>query len=602
MRSDARYIVGIDLGTTNTAVAYVDTREETPALRMLPILQVVRPGAAEERPTLPSFLYLASAAEVAPGALDLPWAQGEKRNYAVGLFAQEHGWRVPMRLVSSAKSWLCHPGIDRTSPILPPTPAGAEPVDVERVSPVTSSARYLEHLRDAWDHVMAKSDPSARLAAQDVYLTVPASFDAVARELTVRAATAAGLEVTLLEEPQAAFYSWLGHQGDQWRKQLQVGDVVLVCDIGGGTTDFSLIAVGEEEGNLVLERVAVGDHILLGGDNMDLALAAMLERRLAEKGTRLDAWQSRSLVHACRGGKEALLTDATQGPVKDSAPVTVLGRGRSVVGGTINTELKRPDVEQLLVDGFFPLCSPTERPRERRRTGLKELGLPYAADAAVTHHLAKFLGDHQRRPTAVLFNGGVMKGASLRRRIVETLDSWSDDPEQDLTVLGGTDYDLAVAHGAAYYGLVRRGKGVRIRGGTARSYYIGLETSMPAVPGMEPPLKGICVAPFGMEEGTEAEIAGEEFGLVVGEPAEFRLLSSSTRNEDTVGAVVEDLGHIQETSPLEAALPPAPGTKPGDVVPVHLRSHVTEVGTLEVWCVGRDGQKWKLEFDIRAQE
>jgi hypothetical protein len=280
------------------------------------------------------------------------------------------------------------------------------------------------------------------------------------------------------------------------------------------------------------------------------------------------------------------------------------------VGGSITTEMKRADVLGVLLDGFLPACAPDARPRERRRAGLQELGLPFAADAAITHHLAAFLADHLddgRRPSSVLFNGGVMKGAPLRRRVVEALDSWSDDPEQDLQVLGGTDLDLAVAHGAAYYGLVRRGKGVRIRGGTARAYYIGVETSMPAVPGMEPPLKAICVAPFGMEEGTEAAITveggGEEFGLVVGQPAEFRFLSSSVRNKDKVGQVLEQLEGIQETAPLEATLPPSPGSQAGQVVPVRLRARVTEVGTLEVWCVARDGQqKWKLEFDIRAQQ
>ena len=595
-RRASRYVVGIDLGTTNTAIAYVDTHDDKPTLGMLEIPQVVRPGVVESRRTLPSFLYLAQAAEFPAGALELPWTSGDARQFAVGELARDHGWRVPMRLVSSAKSWLCHPGVDRAAAILPMAPAGAEPVEVARVSPVEAAARYLGHVRDAWNARF----PEHALATQDVYLTVPASFDAVARELTVRAATSAGLEVTLLEEPQAAFYSWLGHQGEGWRKQLAVGDVVLVCDVGGGTTDFSLIAVAEDGGNLVLERVAVGDHILLGGDNMDLALAAAVERRFKEKGNQLDAWQSRSLVFACRAAKETLLAD----PTLASAPVTVLGRGKSVVGGALTDELARADVEELLVDGFFPLVAADDRPRERKKGGLRELGLPYAADAAVTRHLARFLAAHDRRPTAILFNGGVMKSALLRRRVVETLDSWSDDPENDLSVLVGTDLDLAVAHGAAWFGIVRRGKSVRIRGGTARSYYLAVESAMPAVPGVEPPLKAICLAPFGMEEGSECDITGEEFGLVTGEPAEFRLLQSSTRTHDRGGAVVEDAARegIAETAPLETTLPPAPGIEPGALVPVHLRSRVTEVGTLEVWCVARDGQQWKLEFDIRAQQ
>jgi molecular chaperone DnaK (HSP70) len=591
-RGDARFVVGIDLGTTNSSLAYVDTAEG-PAVKMLELPQLVAPGTVAGRPLLPSFLYLASAAEFPKGALDLPWGG---QPFAVGELARAHGWQVPMRLVSSAKSWLSHAGVDRTAAILPPLPPGAEAVDVERVSPVEVSARYLRHLRSAWDHLMARGDESARLAAQDVYLTVPASFDAAARELTVRAATAAGLEVTLLEEPQAAFYSWLGHHGEKWRKLLNVGDVVLVCDVGGGTTDFSLISVNDEGGQLALSRIAVGDHILLGGDNMDLALSATVAARLADEGTKLDAWQSRSLTHACRAAKESLLSDGDL----QKAPVAVLGRGRSLVGGTIQSELQRSDVQSLILDGFFPSCGAGDLPRTKKRTGLQELGLPFAADPAVTRHLAKFIGSH-KSASAILFNGGVMKSPPLRRRIVETLDSWSDDPENDLLVLDGTDFDLAVAHGAAYYGLVRRGKGVRIRGGTARTYYIGVESSMPAVPGMEPPLKAICVAPRGMEEGTDAEVAGEELGLVVGEPAEFRFLSSTTR-ADPVGAVVEDRDGIDDTAPMEIDLPPSPTGQKGQLVPVRLSARVTEVGTLEVWCVARDGARWKLEYDLRGDE
>ena len=623
----ARFVVGIDLGTTNSVLAYVDTHDgETPPVHMLPVPQLVRPGVIEERASLPSFLYLAAAAEFPAGALDLAFPDGKSRGFAVGELARAHGWQVPTRLVSSAKSWLSHAGVDRLAPILPPPVPGAElpPGELARISPVEASTRYLAHLRDAWDARVAKDDPALVLARQDVFLTVPASFDAAARELTARAAAAAGLEVTLLEEPQAAFYSWLAQAGDRWRQQLQVGDRVLVCDVGGGTTDFSLIAVSDQGGSITLERIAVGDHILLGGDNMDLALAVSLRARLEKGGHKLDAWQFRSLSHACRTAKEALLSDER----RESHPVTVLGRGRSVIGGSLKAELGRADVESLLLEGFFPHAEAGEGPRDRRRVGLQELGLPFAADPAITRHLAGFLAQHLPgngaegggAPTAVLFNGGVMKGQPLRRRIVETLDSWSPDPDADLTVLGGTDFDLAVAHGAAYYGLVRRGRGVRIRGGTARSYYVAVEAAVPAVPGMEPPLRAICVAPQGMEEGTEAAVTAlaggtageggasegvatvEEFGLVVGEKAEFRFLASTTRKSDRVGTVVEDAGadeHLAETSPLEVELEPRGAAQRGQLVPVRLRTRVTEVGTLEVWCVARDGEKWKLEFDVR---
>jgi molecular chaperone DnaK (HSP70) len=582
----ARYVVGIDLGTTNSAVAFVDTSQESPRIEMLAIPQLVAPGAVEPRPTQPSFLYLPAEAEFKREQLALPWGVGEG---IVGELARSHGWQVPARLVSSAKSWLSHAGVDRLAAILP----WQAPPEVPKVSPLEASARYLKHMRAAWDHAHA----DAPLAEQDVLLTVPASFDAAARELTVRAATEAGLpHVTLLEEPQAAFYSWLGQAGDQWRKQLAVGDVVLVCDVGGGTTDFSLISVSDVGGNLSLERIAVGDHILLGGDNMDLALAHGVRQRLEGEGHKLDNWQFASLVHSCRTAKEQLLS----GGDAEAAPVVVLGRGSKVIGGSIRTQLPRTDVERLLVDGFFPSVGLGETPQRARRTGLRELGLPFAADAAITRHLSAFIGA-QRKATAVLFNGGVMKGRILRQRVIETLDSWSDSPEDDLKVLSGTDLDLAVAHGAAYYGMVRRGKGVRIRGGTARAYYIGIESSMPAVPGMEPPLKALCVAPFGMEEGTEAAVSSDELGLVVGEPAEFRFLSSSTRREDRAGTLIEDArkGDLAELTPVATTLDAGDGARAGDLVPVTLRSRVTEIGTLELFCVERGGKQHKLEYNVR---
>jgi molecular chaperone DnaK (HSP70) len=579
------FVVGIDLGTTNCAVACVDLSRKDCTVDMFPVLQTIAPGALEPRPTLPSFLYLADEKEFAKDALNLPW-KGDGR--AVGEFARGHGWKVPSRLVSSAKSWLCHSGIDRLSAVLP----WQAPAEVAKVSPVEASAAYLGHIRAAWD----QAHPTAPLAEQEVLITVPASFDAVARELTVKASKLAGLDqVTLLEEPQAAFYSWLGHAGDAWRKQLTVGDVVLVCDVGGGTTDFSLISVNESNGNLDLERVAVGDHILLGGDNMDLALAHMLRQKLQ---VQLDNWQFASLVHSARGAKEQLLCNDDL----PSAPVVVLGRGSKVIGGSLKTELQRSDVTALLVDGFFPPCEFGAQPARARTVGLRELGLPFASDAGVTRHLSHFLSAHGKKATAVLFNGGVMKGKPLRQRVIETLDNWSDSPEDDLKVLSGTDYDLAVAHGAAYYGLVRRGKGVRIRGGTVRAYYIGIETAMPAVPGMAPPLKALCVAPFGMEEGTEAALPVGEFGLVVGEPAEFRFLASSTRREDRAGTMVEEVDeNIAELAPVSTVLGDG---EAGQLIPVRLQSKVTEVGTLELWCVEADPGKraprrWKLEYNVR---
>ncbi len=599
-----RYIIGIDLGTTNCVVAYVDTHNadaEHPEIQLFHIPQLVAPGNVEERDLLPSFLYLPTARDFPAGSLTLPWA--EEPPFAVGVLARTRGAEVPGRLISSAKSWLCHVGVDRTAPILP---WGAGD-DLKKMSPLEVSAQYLSHIRQAWNFQMARDNPDAVLEKQDVLLTVPASFDAAARELTVQAAERAGLPtVRLLEEPQAALYSWIESSGDRWRKQVKVGDAILVCDVGGGTTDFSLIAVSEDSGELELKRVAVGEHILLGGDNMDLALAYVVQQRLTEKGTKLDAGQIRGLSQGCRNAKELLF----QPDAPKKQPLTILGRGSSVIGGTLRTELTYNEVESTLVDGFFPRCEPSEMPKTGRRIGLQEMGLPYAADPGVTRHLAKFLTRQQitesaprsfAHPTAILFNGGVMKSPLLRQRLVEVLNGWlAPEGGAAIRTLEGTNLDHAVARGAAYYGLARRGKGVRIRGGAARSYYIGIETSMPAVPGMPAPLKALCVAPFGMEEGTESDIPGQEFGLVVGEPAQFRFLGSTTRRQDQLGTFIEEPGDdIEELSPLETTLSWI--GQEGVMIPARLRIHLTEVGTLELWAVSRDEtHRWKLEFNVRT--
>ncbi len=584
--SPARWVVGIDLGTTNCVLAAADTTVEPAAIAVVPIPQVVAPKQVEARDLLPSFLYLAGPDEV--GSLDLPWARD--RDVAVGVLARARGADVPGRLVASAKSWLCNASVDRTAPILP---WGAED-GARRVSPIAATAAYLGHLREAWNAAHA-GEKGARLEAQDVYLTVPASFDAAARELTVQAAKDAGLEhVTLLEEPQAACYAWIDASGDRWRSALRPGDVVLVCDVGGGTTDFSLIAAEEESGGLALRRVAVGDHILLGGDNMDLTLAYHLRSQLVAAGTTLDVWQTRALVHASRGAKETLLAAAAP----DEAPVAVLGRSRKVIGGALKTTLTRADAARILVDGFFPEVDADARPQRDRRTGLTEMGLAYAADPRLTAHLAEFLARHREAgtPTAVLFNGGVMKAGALRERLLTVLRSWCGT---ELRELSGIHLDQAVARGAAYHGLARRGRGVRIRGGAARAYYIGVETAMPAVPGMARPLKAICLVPQGTEEGSELELPGQEFGLVVGEAAEFRMLGSSSREEDTLGTVLEDWGdEVEELTPLVTTLEWR--DHDGTLVPVRLRVHLTEIGTLELWCVARTGdQRWKLEFGVR---
>ncbi len=577
--SSARFTVGIDLGTTNTALAFASLEgKEAPAPFALD--QVVAAGEHAERPLLPSFLYLPADVELPAGALGLPWDKDPR--FCVGVFARERAASVPGRVVSSAKSWLCHPGVDRRSALLP---AGA-PDELPRLSPVEVSARLLQHLARAWD----QAHPDAPLREQDVVLTVPASFDAVARALTEEAARSVGLEhLTLLEEPQAALYAWVAKQGDAWRKQTRVGDVILVVDIGGGTTDFSLIEVKDEAGTLALHRVAVGDHILLGGDNMDLALAHRLKAKLEAEGRELDDWQLRALMHGCRAAKEELLENDR----KQKVPVAIPGRGSKLVGGTLRTELLREELTETLLDGFFPEVEASARPVQAKKAGLMTLGLPYAHDAGITRHLAAFLDG--RRPTKLLFNGGVTKSPLLRARITGIVNGWLGGAMEPIE---SPELDLAVAVGAAYYGRARTGKGVRIKGGASRAYYVGIERSELAVPGVPARVDAVCIAPLGMEEGSEIELP-MELGLVVGEPATFRFFSSSTRREDAPAKTLDPKkAELAEVAPIEATLQgPA-----GALVPVKLHAKVTEVGTLELSAVESGTQKrHKLEFNIRVE-
>jgi hypothetical protein len=586
---------------------------------VLPIPQLVHAGEVAPRPLLPSYLYLPHPSEFGPADLALPWTSPrEGAREVVGELARAQGALTPVRLVSSAKSWLSHPSLDRRAASLP---AGS-PDDVPKVSPPEASARYLEHLRAAWNAGVAHGDPALALERQAVTLTVPASFDAVARELTVEAARMAGLpDPVLLEEPQAALYAWVEAAGERWRKLVRPGDLILVVDVGGGTTDFSLIAVADREGDLSLERVAVGDHILLGGDNMDLALAHRLEQKLAAGGRAIDRWQLLALTHGARQAKEALFAD----PARASLPVAVPGRGSGLVARALRTELTRDDVLTTLVDGFLPRVEPGARPAAHRRTALTTLGLPYASDPAITRHLAWFLTRHRQgvagseagaaaalreaqgdratflHPTAILFNGGVMKAAELKDRVLSVVTSWvTAEGGQPPRELPGVDLDLAVAKGAATYGRVRAGRGIRIRGGTARAYYVGVETATPAVPGMPPPIEALCVAPMGMEEGTRVELPSRALGVVVGEPTRFRFFSSANRRDDRVGAVVEREAELEELPPIETTLP-ADGRQAGEVVPVSLRAHVTEIGTLELECADPTGRAWKVELSVRGE-
>jgi hypothetical protein len=598
-----RYCIGIDLGTTNSALAYTEIAETIGPVQLAPIPQLTNANEIGAEPLLPSFLYIPGERDFPPGSTALPWDPAPP--FVVGKLAQKRGAEVSSRLVSSAKSWLSYSAVDRTAAMLPWKAAEG----LARVSPVDASAQYLKHLRAAWDH----EHPDALFDQQEVLVTVPASYDAIARELTQRAAESVGYRnLTMLEEPQAAFYAWIERHPD-WRQRVSKGDLVLVIDIGGGTTDFTLIAVTEQNGELQLERVAVGEHILLGGDNIDLALAHTLAGELASKGTKIDGFQLQALWNNCRLAKEKLLAADSQA---DETPVTLLGKGSSLIGGTIKVKLRREQIEQVL-EGFLPRVESTEMPHAPRRMGLQEMGLPYASDPSITRHLAKFLrqqasaSEHSsvRRgpsglacPTHVLFNGGVLHAGFVTDRLLEVLNGWLNaegfGPMKPLEGESSKDLMHAVARGSAYYGAARHGKGVRIRGGIARSYYVGIESSAPAVPGFPAPVRALAVAQFGMEEGTSARIPDREFGLIVNEPAEFRFFCSAARKNDAPGAMIEDFGDdLEELSPVEVRL--TSDNPNSDLVPVSFETEITETGMLQLWCVARDSRRWKLEFNVR---
>lgn len=600
------FVLGVDLGTTHCALSALDldlSEGEEVALQPFGIDQAIAPAEVERRTLLPSFLYLPHDTELARGASSLPW--NATPSYVVGELARVLGAKTPIRLVASAKSWLGHTAVDRRGPILP-TDA---PDDVTRLSPLDASVQYLAHLKAAWDH----ANSGEPFADQEIVLTVPASFDPAARELTAEAAQKAGYaNLTLLEEPQAALYAWIQQTRGEWRDKLNVGDVILVVDVGGGTTDLSLIAVHESEGALQLERVAVGDHILLGGDNMDLALGYTVKAKLEAEGKKLDDWQVRAITQSCRSAKEILLAGKA-----DSVPIVVPSRGSKLIGGSLRTELTRADVEAVVLEGFFPDVAVDSKPKTRARSALTQLGLPYAQDAAITRHLAAFLSRQVNatadlfdvspdaaflHPTAILFNGGVFKAPVIAKRVEALITKWLEsDGAPAARVLEGADLDGAVARGAAYYGYVRQGGGVRIRGGMAQAFYVGVETAAPAVPGIEPPIHALCVAPFGLEEGSASQAPPQELGLVVGEPVRFRFFGSSVRRDDDTGALLErwnddelvELGQIEATLPTE-------GNSPGEVVPVRLRGRVSELGTLVLEALSRGGEHvWKVELDVR---
>ncbi len=586
------FAIGIDLGTTNCAVAYAPLAGPGAGrIHDVDVLQVQRPGEAAALPMLPSCLYAPLDHETAE-SFTLPW--GGAGAWVAGACARWLGTRVQDRLVVSAKSWLCHGGVDRRAPILPWSASAAAP----KISPVEASRLLLQHMMSAWDH----AHPDAPMASQAVTLTVPASFDEVARSLTLEAAHAAGLtSCRLLEEPQAAFYDFMAARPGGLADALRCVRLVLVVDVGGGTTDFTLIQVAEGDDGPELKRIAVGDHLMLGGDNMDVALARHVEPALAG-GRKLGASAWAQLQQAAREAKETLLADG--GP--EQCGVAIAGEGSRLMASARSTTLLRADVEQLLLDGFLPRCGPEAEPVKQARVALQELGLPYVQDPAITHHVVAFLRLHAQagaaalgagacalpRPDAVLLNGGVFHARCVVDRLLEVLGSWWPD-QPAVRVLPHGSLDRAVARGAAYQGLVRRGQGRGIGGGAARAFYVGLA-------GREAggAAHAVCVMPRGQEEGQPVDLGGSVFHLRVGQPVQFPLFATTEDRADAAGAVVEVGSGFLPLPPLQT-LCEAEGAK-ADTVEVHLAAAATEWGTLELWCVSAGGARWKLEFNLRV--
>lgn len=606
-KTDSQYIIGIDLGTTNSAVSYVDLSAAPVSgdrIGTLRIPQLVAEGAVSPLPVLPSFLYLPGPYDISPEAIVSPWKT--RTADFVGAFARDHGASVPSRLVSSAKSWLCHPRADRRAKILP-WGAGN---DIPKVSPVTATSRYLSHIRDAWNH-SCRDEEDRYLEHQIVILTVPASFDEVARDLTLEAAAQAGLkQVTLLEEPLAAFYNWLCRHEKDWTEHVSPGELILVCDVGGGTTDFTLITLREVDGNPRFERIAVGDHLILGGDNIDLALARQVEAGSIRKGlrsARSDRWKA--LCHHCRNAKERLLDGASE-----SHRITLVGAGKKLIADTFTTELHLRDVIETVLEGFFPVVAASSKQSVVRGMGISEFGLPYETEPAITRHLGWFLERHQddvRRyldrdrsfPDLILFNGGSLKASVVQDRIREALRHWFGIGDAALPrVLQNPEPDLAVARGAAYYGRVKIGDGVRVGSGSARAYYLGVALAGDGQNGTPETKRAVCLVERGLEEGNRIRLAGRPLEVLTNQPVTLDLYSSSFRSGDRVG----DLLPVDDTL---TALPPVQtliqfGKKGAKkAIPVHLEAEYTEMGTLALYCRSEvSDHRWRLQFQLRQTE
>ncbi|MYN07670.1 Hsp70 family protein [Pseudoduganella aquatica] len=613
-----QYLVSIDLGTTNTVLAYSEPGSE--AVQLFAIEQLVAPGEVGTAALLPSLRYHPAEGELAAGELQLPWRLPDVAGVAEvagGQLARKLGAQVPGRLVASAKSWLSHPGVDRMAAILP---WGAED-DVAKVSPVAASASYLAHVRAAWNQRF----PKHAFEQQQIVLTIPASFDEGARALTLEAARMAGLpKLRLLEEPQAAFYDWLYRHRATLEQELAHTRLVLVCDVGGGTTDFSLIKVELPAGggDPVLTRIGVGNHLILGGDNMDLALARLVEARLAGDGeqaaqaTRLSAARMAQLTERCRAAKEQLL--AADAPERVS--VTLLGTGSKLIGGTRSADLAREDVERMVVDGFFPMGEPHEEAR-RTRGGIVEFGLPYATDAAITRHLASFLRQHAAAarealgmavddgsgdaslpvPDTLLLNGGVFRADALARRLEATLSAWRGQPIQ---VLHNENPDVAVARGGVAYAIGKQGRAPTIGGGSPRSYFLLLDGE--AGDNKQDSRRAVCILPRGAETGVELRLADRSFALRLGRPVRFHIVSltADAGTPPRAGDLADlDASSFVRLPPIATVLRDSGDAAALKEIPVQLAASLSEVGTLEVHCVANEGgkpQRWLLEFQLRG--
>ena len=604
MEPDKRYIIGIDLGTTNSAVSYIDLFQDKPKqkIRIFKVPQLTGPGEITRLSVLPSFFYIPGSYDIAPESIVVPWKKEKigDQNF-VGAFARDHGAKVPARLVSSAKSWLCHSNVDRKARILP-WGAGN---DVYKVSPVQATSAYLEHVKNAWNATMAE-DEEDYLENQMIVVTVPASFDEVARDLTMEAAGLAGYrDVTLLEEPLAAFYSWLIRHGSEWRKYVRPNELILVCDVGGGTTDFTLITLQEFEGSPRFERIAVGDHLILGGDNMDLALARRIEMRFSQRKMSLNTDRWKALCHQCRQAKEAILAGLEQ-----SYKITIMGEGSRLIAGTIAAKLERKEVEETIVDGFFPIADPGEIPRKTARSGISEFGLPYEQEPAITRHLGWFLEQHREdvhkmlgrsspEPDLILFNGGALKPSVVQERIRAAIRHWFGETHSDRPkMLENPEHDLAVALGASYYGLVKIGKGVRVGCGSARAYFLGI-TTRDEQTGTIHKGQAMCFVERGLDEGTHIKLENYKFEVLANQPVIFDIYSSSYRSGDRCGDLVTIDDSMTALSPLRTVVQYG---KKGvrKQVPVRIEADFTEIGTLAIWCRSLiSNHRWQLQFQLR---